>query len=271
MPVETGRLDWNEAWRAARQRRVKPRGREAWDRRAQSFTRASDEYVEQMLALLQPEPTWTVLDVGSGAGTLAVPLARKVQWVTALDYSPRMVELLRGRCVEDGLVNVSAVLGAWEDDWDGLGIRSCDVAIASRSLLVDDLRGALLKLHRIARRKVFVTAPVGEGPVDRRVFDAVGRPWVAGPDYIYPYNVLHDLGIPATIAFVQVPDTRWYASGDDAFEGLLRTLPEPSAAEVARLRAWLDQTLVAGAEGVRLPSARTVRWAVLSWTPSQES
>jgi hypothetical protein len=181
-----------------------------------------------------------------------------------------MLELLRGRCVEDGLVNVSAVLGSWEDDWDGLGIRSCDVAIASRSLLVDDLRGALLKLDRIARRRVVVAAPVGDGPVDRRVFDAVGRPYVPGPDYIYPYNVLHDLGIPATVAFVRVPDTRCYANRDDALEALLRTLPDPSTAEVARLRAWLERTLIAGAEGVRLPSARTVRWAVLSWTTSQE-
>ena len=106
--------DWNEAWKAARARSSRRGDREGWNRRAPSFAKVSSGsgYVERMLELMDPDPSWTVLDVGSGAGTLAVPLARRVSSVTALDFSPRMLELLRERCAGAGLTNVRPILGA---------------------------------------------------------------------------------------------------------------------------------------------------------------
>ncbi|HTN51128.1 MAG TPA: class I SAM-dependent methyltransferase [Anaeromyxobacter sp.] len=263
-----GGLDWNEAWRAARARATRRGGSEAWDRRAPSFARHAmrSGYVERMLELMAPDPAWTVLDVGCGSGTLAVPLGHRVRAVTALDFSPRMLELLRARCAEEGLANVTPVLGSWEDDWARLGVATCDVALASRSLTADDLRAALLKLHRAARRRVFLTAPVGTGPNDPRVFEAAGRPYVPGPDYLYPLAMLHQLGLHATVTFIPVVQARRFASLEEAAEGLAWMVPDPSPAELERLRAWLGRELVAVAGGLELSSPRTVRWAVLSWS-----
>ncbi|BDG10061.1 class I SAM-dependent methyltransferase [Anaeromyxobacter paludicola] len=263
-------IDWNEAWQAARLRAGKRSGKEVWDRRAPSFARnaSASGYVERMLELMRPEPSWTVLDVGCGAGTLAAPLARRVRAVTALDFSPRMLELLRERCAAEGIDNVAPVLGSWEDDWAGLGIGSCDVALASRSLSVPDLRAALLKLDAAARHRVFVTAPVGDGPIDRRVLAAVGRGYVPGPDYVYPANLLRQLGIEAAVELIAVEGVRQYDTLDDAVERLRWMVPEPTPEELARLRGWLARELSPRAGGLEL-CPRTFHWAVISWVPAR--
>jgi SAM-dependent methyltransferase len=266
-----GLLDWNQAWQAARARTQRKRGKEAWDRRAPSFTRAvgQSDYAELLLARLPLDPAWDVLDVGCGSGTLAVPLAARVRAVTAVDYSEKMIELLRQRCAERGLAGVRPVLGAWEDDWgpSGLGLGRHDVAIASRSLTVEDLAAALRKLDAAARRAVHVVAPVGTGPIDGRVFEAVGRTFVPGPDYVYCVNLLHQLGVYASVSFLEIADQRRYTGLEDALEGLAWMLPEPTPEELARLRAWVEAQLLPGPDGWRLAAPRAVRWAVVSWTP----
>lgn len=74
--------------------------------------------------------------------------------MTALDAASRMIALLEKRCDEQGIGNIRMINGRWEDDWDAAGIGVHDVALASRSLIVEDLRAAVLKLQRYARRRV---------------------------------------------------------------------------------------------------------------------
>ena len=130
-------------------------------------------------------------------------------------------------------------------------------------------RSPLLKLDRAARRRAFVSAPAGDGPTDRRVLEAVGRTYVAGPDYVYPYNLLHQLGIPATLAFIPVADDRQYETVDDAVEKHLWMLPDPSQVELGRLRTWLERELVPSSNGLRFATPRTIQWAVISWSKNR--
>jgi len=260
-------IDWNEVWQAARAGATRRGDSESWDRRAPSFARHAgrSEYADRMMAILDPDPEWSALDVGCGPGTLTLPLARRVQSVTALDFSPRMLDLLRARCSSRGVRNVVPVLGAWEDDWSMLGLGKFDLAIASRSLSVSDLRAAVEKLDGIATRRAVVAASVGDGPVDRRVFEAVGRPFVPGPDYRYVHNMLRQLGIEARLDFIPVPDDRKYVTVGEAVEALAWMLVEPAPEELVRLREWLERALVAHPEGLRFAEPRATEWAVLSW------
>ena len=71
-------IDWNQAWQTGRARtQHRWDGRTFWNGRAASFATHAREsgYCNDVLAILQPSPDWTVLDIGCGAGTLAIPLA----------------------------------------------------------------------------------------------------------------------------------------------------------------------------------------------------
>ncbi|RUM40533.1 MAG: class I SAM-dependent methyltransferase, partial [Desulfobulbus sp.] len=83
-------IDWAELWQEANGSKKQQKKNSAdWDRKAESFaTRATHSvYTERFLALLSPRPEWSVLDIGCGPGTLAIPLARRVKTITALDFS----------------------------------------------------------------------------------------------------------------------------------------------------------------------------------------
>lgn len=73
--------------------------------------RTGDEVVEALLALARPDDVW--LDVGAGAGRYALPLARHVQSVTALDPSPAMLRSLRELAKAHHIKNVRAIEGRW--------------------------------------------------------------------------------------------------------------------------------------------------------------
>ena len=264
-------FDWNQAWKDARARRGPghKRGADYWDKRAPSFAKHSKRspYASAFLRLLGPSPDWSVLDVGCGAGTLAIPLARRVERITAMDISATMLDLLGDRCEQDGITNVTPVRLDWEDDWRAAGIGVHDVAIASRSMLVDDLKGAISKLNDHATVKVMVSLPVADGPFDRALFEAIDRDLDRGPDYIYLYNLLHQMGIFADVAIVAGSRRpKVYSDLDDAISGYRWMIEDMTHEEESRLRHYLEKHLVRSGAGWTLSRRHPVRWAVISWS-----
>jgi SAM-dependent methyltransferase len=262
-------LDWNDRWRKALaakgHRGEKPS--HYWNRRAPSFSRRGldNHYARTFLDLLAPQPHWSVLDVGCGTGTLAIPLAARVARVTAMDFSEAMLEHLVRRCEALGLANVHARHAGWEDDWDVLGIGTHDVVIASRSLTVEDLEGAIRKMDRAARHRACITSIVGEGPRDRCALEAVGRPFAPGPDYLYVYNLLHQIGIFADITIITAEDERTFADPADALEVYQAMIGNLDEAEDARLRGYLSRELIQRGGKWVLRHAKPIQWAVITW------
>lgn len=71
------------------------------------------QYRESVLALLDAlsfPAQATAIEVGPGDGGFLPELARRFSRVTALDNSPAMLELARGRCAREGLDNVELLL-----------------------------------------------------------------------------------------------------------------------------------------------------------------
>jgi SAM-dependent methyltransferase len=261
-------LDWNQAWRTGRQRtQQRWDGRAFWNARAASFAGHAREmrYCDDVLALMQPSSDWTVLDVGCGAGTLAVPLASRVKSVTAMDISDKMLELLGQRCKELGVANVNPVLAGWDDDWQAAGIGEHDLVLASRSLFAADLRTAIHKLVSLARKRVMIVSLVGDGPYDRAIFDAVKRPLYRGPDFRFITSYLAQEGIFANVSFIHETEDKTYATLDDAVQGMSWMLDGMTPAEEALLRAHLSERCVRRNDALALPKPKVTHWAAIWW------
>jgi ubiquinone/menaquinone biosynthesis C-methylase UbiE len=80
--------------------------------------REREERCSLMLANLEAKPGMTVCDMGCGNGFYTLKLARMVGesgWVYGVDIQPRMLELLNERAVQDGVANLTPVLGTLAD------------------------------------------------------------------------------------------------------------------------------------------------------------
>lgn len=92
----------------------------------------------------------------------------------------------------------------WEEHWDDL--PQCDIAVASRSTLVADMRQAMTKLNNQARLRVYTTHLVSSSFVSPTIQRALGREVIELPNYIYALNVLYQMGIHAHVDFIRGPN-----------------------------------------------------------------
>jgi len=272
--IKPDTLDWNELWKQARLERSSGEKKASdWDRKAPAFARrnADSLYADTFIKLLNPRPTWSVLDVGSGPGTIAIPLARRVRKITAIDFSPKMLEILAESAGKKGAANISVQTLSWTDNWRDHGIPVHDVAIASRSLAVNDLRAALEKLNRFARKTVVITDKVGPGPFDPEAFSAVGRELKTGPDYMYTINLLHQMGVQASVNFIRLESTLLCKSMEEAMDLYIWMFPALSTDEKKRLKKYVQSITTTAVDGTFSVHRKHIpTWAFIRWDSSDE-
>lgn len=262
-------INWDEVIKNKKKSASGPvkNGFEFWNKRAPSFADHAGKtfYPESFIKLMNPEPSWTVLDMGCGAGTLAIPLADKVKHITAVDFSEKMIEILNEEARKRGITNIDTINSSWTDNWAKKGIAGYDVAIASRSLAVDDVKSAIVKLNNAARRRVIISTIVGDGPFDRQMFQAVGREYRESIDYIYFYNLIYQMGIHASLDFILVDDSKTWGSHAEACESMRWMFPEMTRGEDELLRRYISVHLVKKDGRFQLDYKKASKWAVIRW------
>ncbi len=287
--------EWDDAWRRTRPPRdLWETG--GWASRARSLDarakRVGDadpsSYVAQALAILRRHGVTApdeVLDMGCGNGGLALPLARGGCRVLAADAEPRMLRRLEELAREGGDArlahdasagDVRTVVLRWEQDWPAAGVgRDCvDVAVASRSLEVDDLAAALARLEATARRAcfVFVTTDVGEH-LDDAVLTALGLPHLPLRDHQIVWNLLVAQGRAPSCEYLSKTYRRHFADADEACAWARRMArgaaylydPADVRSATAAAEGWA-RSLPADARG-GLVYPQLARWACVSWAP----
>ncbi|MEZ4598733.1 MAG: methyltransferase domain-containing protein [Syntrophotaleaceae bacterium] len=261
-------IDWNKVWQEHLARPFDAQQvKEYWDRRAAGFSRPESQgpYIEQFLQLLSLQPDWRVLDVGCGTGALALPLAARVAGVTALDISAAMLDRLQSICRQQGITNIHPVRASWTDDWQERNITPHEVVIASRSVIVPDLRHAIETLNRFALHRAYISVPAGDGPFDPDLFQAIGRPCRRGADYIYVYNLLYQLGLHASISFISYVEDRSFSDLESATAAAGNKLGNLLPSEKTALQQYVARNYECREGRWQHRSPRTVRWAVMSW------
>lgn len=202
-------VDWREAWRGRDERRPEAGNSAYWDERSKDFKSHSglSKYTDIFLDYLKLAPGESVLDMGAGPGTIALPLAEAGHSVIAADFSAGMRQAAEERARERGLSSKLKVMKLdWNEDWEAQGIKqkSVDVAVASRSTMVKDLADALAKLDRTARRKVALTMTTEYGPKGFKARgskeDECDEGYVA--DYIYCLNILLQRGAYPELRYI---------------------------------------------------------------------
>lgn len=172
-----------------------------WDKKAEKMAKnlleKTSGYTEKFIDFLDIQSDQSLLDIGCGPGTLALPLARKCREVYALDYSLGMLEVLQRYQQMLAINNIHTIHNTWQGDWHTV------LVIASRSTLVDNLDCAIDKLCQHARHKVCLTAITQLHFLDPEIFTAIGRQDLGFPTYIYWLNRLYQRGIQAELRFIE--------------------------------------------------------------------
>ena len=131
----------------------------------------------------------------------------------------------------------------------------------SRSLITQDLEASLLRLDKVARRRVCITlATEGTPRLDLRAMRALGLTDDPGRDFQFALSILIDHGIKPQLSYIASARVDRYASVDEAYRVYAKMVDdfyqgssksEKEALYVA-LRAWLHEHLVEDTAGASL-------------------
>ena len=284
MPVLQGdrkvfeETNWNEEWKkttlGASWRRRQEDPVAYFDKKAEWYNRVvpkRSDHASEVIPRLAVDHDSTVLDIGSGPGILSVPLAKTVKHVTALDPSSAMLRCLENNAQREGLENITLINKRWEDVDIGKDMEAHDIVIASHSLTMLDLKGALIKMNEASDKAVYLIAGAGKQAWDYLELwpKLYGEPYVPGPDYIFIVNILYQMGIYANMEIWTNDSRQPVSSLDDAVQERLEYFEAslPGAEQV--IREHLSRTLVE--ENGVLMARRKTKTAMIWWQKTRGS
>ena len=264
-------IDWNAVWRAAMQRTTfAGNGAEFWSNWQQSLSEKpvnTSGYVKQLLKRIKVSPQTSVLDVGAGTGALALPLAATVDYVTALDQSPAMLQVVAEKAAESKIDNIRLVEADWIKVRLGIDFQQHDVVLVSRSLPgADDVRQCLQLINDAASQYCYITVKAdSHDALEAKLCDFLRIDYYALPEYPILYNLLHSMGIYANIEIFQVSSKRYYKDLHEARCDIIRSYPLATV-DYARVEHFIAGRLVQEKNGYRKDINTT--WALLWWEKS---
>ena len=227
-----------------------------------------DDFIAKVIANLSVEHTDTVLDVGAGPGTLAIPLSRRAKMVTCLDISEAMLAFARENARRAGAKNIAFIKGAWEEVEIGRHVAKHDIAIACR-FVPHNLKEGLAKLGEAAAKWACVIWGSGWNPVDEAVCRAIGRKYCPLPGYPRIIAALNSLGVRPKTASVSAVLTYRYQDMEAVLADWHWGLGDLTRHEQERLEEHLEKVLVDRGAFLELAGGQT-KWMVISWDVAKE-
>lgn len=241
-----------------------------WRPFAQFFKQDPRRSDDPMLDILYPKvtPDTTVLDVGGGAGRIALPLALKSKHVTVAEPSESMVEALRESAQEAGIENISVVQDLWED----AKVEQADVVLCAHVLYgVADAEPFIRKLEASARDSVMILAFM-RAPISRvsPFWEPVhGEKRIDMPGLTELLPLLWEMEIYPNVEMLEPSPVRGFESEEQAFEQLNQRLyVKPGTGQEEKLRQAIEDLLVETADGLVVKGVTADRQGLITWRPA---
>jgi ubiquinone/menaquinone biosynthesis C-methylase UbiE len=163
--------DWEEVWKENISEMALRTTVEYWDKRADDYSDLLDNsrfsHGESILGFCRSQHMITsssrVLDIGSGPGSVAIPFARIVQHVMAIEPAEQMGKKLRNNAEKEGLHNIHIVRSIWQDFETGQHEKTFDCVICCHSLWhFPDISDQVLRMHRVAKGYCCIAGEFGK-------------------------------------------------------------------------------------------------------------
>jgi SAM-dependent methyltransferase len=246
-------IDWNELWKKAllgaswRKREKDPV--RFFDKKAKWYNQtvmSRTEYIQKTLARIVADYGCSILDIGSGPGTLAIPLAKTAGKVTAIDPSGDMLDYLKENARREGVSNITCINKKWEDVAIGNDIEPHDIVIASHSLTMMDIEKALSKIDEAANQRVYLFDFAGKPRWDYLELwpKLYGEPYVPGPNYIFIVNILYQMGITANVKVWEQCSRNQIVSLEEAVRERVEYYDSPLPDAEKIIREYIEKNLV---------------------------
>ena len=212
-----------------------------------------------------------VLDIGCGPGNVALPVARHVKKVVALDPSEDMLAQLRARATAEGITNIETVCMPWEAiNLDELGWRGrFRLAIASMTPGIHDV-ATLRKMNDASHCGCFFngfTQRVDRAHEDLwRLFFHEPIPAIPA-DVFCVFHLLHAWGYCPSLELSREKSRKQYALEEAVEELRLLMIPyvEQTNKTLSTIRRYVES---AGREGKFLHERSFVEGRML-WSVKQ--
>ncbi|MBP2638493.1 MAG: Methyltransferase domain protein [Firmicutes bacterium] len=211
---------WAKAWDEYRQtgnkRKPDPKAWvEYWNNFASRYAEHNDanqqthqDIIDTLTAQGAIKPGDTLLDIGCGPGTYALPLAAKDVKVTGLDTASQMLSTLQNAAAKAGLSDTINILKA---NWNDLPAEPAyDITFAAKSPAINDYN-SLMKMTKVARKACCLIGFAGRHDLDLRrlLWEQLLKEPAPGPsfDIIYPLNILYQEGYRPNLTFYSYSHT----------------------------------------------------------------
>jgi SAM-dependent methyltransferase len=248
---------WNDEWRRAQlANRASGRGRECWhawqgEAEARAYwarvSAREDAKAKELLELIGPD--WSVLDIGSGPGTIALPLAAKAAHVTAVEPAEGMAAVLEENIAARGLGNVDIARKRWDDVEIGKDIgASYDLTVASYSMGMLDLRETIDKMLAVTRRELVIYWHAGHQAWDVDALELMpllrGTAFAPIPKADIVFNLMYAMGLYPDIKVIRPSFVARFASMDEALDQYCERFEARTPEQKAIVSGYLEKALV---------------------------
>ena len=211
-------INWQETWKAMRNERMRS-PKISYDNNffikfVEGFSRRGKfndyEFGRKSIAILSEilNDNFEVLEIGSGPGTITIPLAKEVKNIESIEFNKTNIKYLSENLAENNLKNVKIINQNWNKVNDEEIKEKFDLVFCSHFLWqIEELKNLLQKMENTSKKYCAIMQPCGRDEIIKNIFEKLTGQKYTGqfePDADYfVYIILREWGRLVNLRYFQ--------------------------------------------------------------------